>query len=99
MPDITASLHGAEFFIVGADFDFTQYFLGRYDLIRPHRQKLFVSSKHAIAGEDIEKRMLGKKSFGKIHEIRNRSVGRIRPPAGKLKAVAGAFSFFDGAFA
>jgi len=43
--------------------------------------------------------MFSKEGFCKIHHIGNGPVRRIRPPAGKLKAVAGAFTFIDSAFA
>src|SRR5690606_42164949 len=54
----------AELPVVGAGSDPLQDLLGGDDLVGPHHQQLAVHIEHAVAGENVQQRVLGKKGSG-----------------------------------
>ena len=98
VPDVTARIGRAGFFVVRGNQNPVQNpFRGR-DLVRTHDQKQVFGRKNAVPGQDTQNRTLCQKRLREIHEVGNNPVVSIRPERGKFKAVAGLFALFPLAF-
>lgn len=95
VPDVTASRDAAVFLIIVCNFDAVENSLGRRNLIRAHDEKQILGGENAIARQNIENRMAGEKGLGKVDEVGNDAIVRVRPIGGKFKAVA-CFALFAG---
>jgi hypothetical protein len=73
--------------VVGRGLDAPQDLLGRGDLVRPHDQEHPVRGQHAVAGQDIEQRVLGEEGLREADEVGDGRVRRVGPPRGELEAV------------
>ena len=54
-------------------------------MIWPHHQQHIFRREHAVAGKDIQNGVLAEKGLGKVHEIGDNAVVRIRPERSELK--------------
>ena len=95
VPDVTAARDAAVFLIIVCNFDAVENPLGCRNLIRAHDEKQIFGGENAIACQNIENRMAGEKGLGKVDEIGNDAVVRVRPIGSKFKAVA-CFALFAG---
>ncbi len=94
MPHISARLHGAEFFVVGTDFNLTQNFFRCHDLIRAHGQKLFISGALlAIVNKEITYKK--EKGFLVVEEGVNRNNQELVFHLGMLKKYAESNLYLD----
>ena len=88
MPDVAAALNAAVFLVVVGNFDTVENTLGCRNLVRSHNHQHILRGKNTVPRKDIQNSMLCEKRLGKVDQIRNNAVMRVRPEAGKLKAVA-----------
>ena len=92
MPNIPATLYCAVGLIVIA-YLYTAYnTLSCHDLIRAHYKQHFLRCEHTILCQDVQDRMLGKESFGKVNKVGNYFVICVRPKRSKLKAITRLFA-------
>ena len=96
VPDVTAACDAAELLIIVCNFDAVENPLGCRNLIRAHDEKQILGGENAIARQNIENRMAGEKGLGKVDEVGNNAVVRVRPIGGKFKAVACFFLLAGG---
>ena len=89
MPDVPAACYGAVSLIIVGDLNAVQNALGGDDLIWPHHQQHIFRRKYTVTGKDIQNGVLAEKGLGKVHEIGDNAVVRIRPERSELKAIAG----------
>ena len=95
VPDVTAARDAAELLIIVCNFDAVENPLGCRNLIRAHDEKQILGGENAIARQNIENRMAGEKGLGKVDEVGNDAIVRVRPIGSKFKAVA-CFALFAG---
>ena len=88
VPDVAAARDAAVFLIIVCNFDAVENPLGCRNLIRAHDEKQILGGENAIARQNIENRMAGEKGLGKVDEVGNDAVVRVRPIGSKFKAVA-----------
>lgn len=88
VPDVTAARDAAVFLIIVCNFDAVENPLGRRNLIRTHDEKQIFGGENAIARQNVENCMAGEKGLGKVDEVGNDSIVRVRPIGSKFKAVA-----------
>ena len=88
VPDVAAARDAAELLIIVCNFDAVENPLGCRNLIRAHDEKQIFGGENAIARQDVENCMTGEKGLGKVDEVGNDAVVRVRPIGGKFKAVA-----------
>lgn len=88
MPDVAAALNAAVFLVVVGNFDTVENTLGCRNLIRSHNHQHILRGKNTVPRKDIQNGMLCEECLGKVDQIRDNTVMRVRPEAGKLKAVA-----------
>ncbi len=88
MPDVSASRRCAHLLVVRRYGDARQDALRGRNLIGAHDQQQFFGRKHAIFCQDVQQGVPGKKSFRKVHQVRDDFIVCIGPVIRKLKAVA-----------
>ena len=66
MPNEATSGNAAIFFIIMGNLHSVQNALGSRDLVGTHDHKNVFRGKDAIAGDNIQQGMLGKKSLGEV---------------------------------
>ena len=96
MPNVTAACNAAVFFIVVGNVDPVEDALCCGDLIRAHDHQQVIGCKNAVLRQYVQDRMSGEKRAGKVDEVGDDAVGRVRPVRSELEAVAG-FLFLGGA--
>ena len=92
VPDIAACFNRTALLVGRRNLDAVEDALRRSDLIWAHHQQQVFRRKHAVAGQDIQQRVLGKKRLGEVDQIRNDLVVGVCPERGEFKAVAGLFA-------
>ena len=88
MPNISASCYGAILLIIMSDLYSIQYSFCCRDLIRTHNHQHIFRCENTILCQDIQNRMLCKKGFRKVNQIRDYFIAGIRPEGSKFKAIA-----------
>ena len=87
MPDIAACPDGALPTIIDGCLYALQYLFCGSNLIRPHHQQLLIHIKHAVLGQYVQQRVLGKEGGSKIAQICQECILLIRPIGCKLKRI------------
>jgi len=72
--------------------------LSRGDLVGAHHQQFVLGVEDAVACEDVEQGVLGKKGAGEIDQVRYGTVIDGRPVIGELETVAALFAAGDRAW-
>ena len=93
MPDITTCCQCSHPFIIGGNFNPVNDTFRSHNLVRAHHHQHTFRSEHTILGQNIQKRMLRKKCFGKINKIGNHLIIGSSPIGSKLKTVTGLLGF------
>ena len=88
VPDIPAPADRSVILVVVRHFDTVEDPFGRHDLIGAHHEQTLLRRKNAIARQNIQQRMACKEGTGKVDEIGDRAVLRVRPKRGELKTVS-----------